>query len=76
MSWKLKRTSQCDKCPWKKDVNPFDIPNGYDLEKHKGLKNTIAEPGHYDPDNRQLKVMSCHEIEDSHCVGWFLFECT
>lgn len=31
---KLKRTKQCQNCPWKVDVDPYEIPNGYDVEKH------------------------------------------
>ena len=30
--WKLKRTRQCEKCPWRKATNPHDIPNGYTEE--------------------------------------------
>jgi hypothetical protein len=68
---KLKRTKQCKKCPWKVSVNPNDIPNGYDIDKHKALKSTIA-----DRDNplssitEQVRNMACHESHDSHCVGW------
>jgi len=71
---KLKRTKQCAKCPWRKDVNPHDIPNGYSVEKHKALKRTIA-----DQDNPlstvtggKSKVMACHETDDAHCVGWLM----
>lgn len=70
---KLKRTKQCAKCPWRKDVNPYDIPNGYSVDKHKGLKQTIANPD--DPLStmgRPLKVMACHETDDAHCVGWLM----
>ena len=35
---------QCRKCPWRKDVDPHDIPNGYCEQKHAGLADTIAEP--------------------------------
>lgn len=71
MGWKLKRTKQCKKCPWRKDVDPHDIPNGYCETKHKKLKRTIAEEG----DLRVLssgvmRVMACHETDDAHCVGW------
>lgn len=71
-SWKLKRTHQCEKCPWRKDVDPFDIPNGYDVEKHHALKETIADGP--DPtalfDDRALRIMACHETQEAHCVGW------
>jgi hypothetical protein len=67
----LKRVKQCAKCPWKKDVNPHDIPNGYDLEKHKGLVSTIAAQD--DPLSTlgaELRIMACHETDKAHCVGW------
>lgn len=70
---RLKRTAQCAKCPWRKDVNPRDIPNGYDEDKHKALKNTIAIPGDLSgllaPD---LRAMACHESHDAHCIGWLV----
>lgn len=69
MSWKLKRTKQCAKCPWRKDVDPHDIPNGYCEVKHANLKDTIAEPGVL-PTGGTVKVMACHETHDAHCVGW------
>lgn len=71
MSWKLKRTKQCAKCPWKANVNPHDIPDGYSVEKHKALSCTIAKNLEINSDI--LKVMSCHEHsvdEKTHCVGW------
>lgn len=69
---RLKRTTQCAKCPWRKDVNPHDIPNGYDPKKHEGLANTIAEPADLSCLNgrRPLHVMACHEGHDAYCVGW------
>lgn len=67
-SWKLKRTAQCKKCPWRADVDPHDIPNGYCETKHKGLAKTIAEPGALNLG--PLNVMACHETDDAHCVGW------
>lgn len=67
--WKLKRVKQCSHCPWRKDVDPFDIPNGYDPEKHRALEKTIAEPGTISPVGA---AMACHETEDAHCVGWLV----
>lgn len=69
--WKLKRTAQCAKCPWRKDVDPRDIPNGYCETKHQGLASTIAAQDIM----AQLmateqRVMACHETHDAHCVGW------
>lgn len=70
---KLKRTTQCAKCPWRKDVDPHDIPNGYCETKHANLANTIARPGDVSTimANR-MNVMACHETHDAHCVGWLM----
>lgn len=68
--WKLKRTKQCAKCPWKKSTNPYDIPDGYSKELHHALIHTIAEPGKID---QGFTAMSCHEAdvgEEVHCIGW------
>lgn len=68
MGWRLKKTTQCAKCPWRVDVNPHEIPNGYSVEKHRALDGTIAREG----DNflGELRVMACHETHDTHCIGW------
>ena len=68
--WKLKRTAQCAKCPWRKDVDPHDIPNGYCETKHRGLASTIAKPGDLSGAFGTLSAMACHETDDAHCVGW------
>ncbi len=70
MGWKLRRVNQCDKCPWRVDVDPHDIPNGYSEARHRDLSCTIAEPGSLRPTG---SAMSCHEHtsdEQAHCVGW------
>lgn len=67
--FKLTRIKQCAKCPWKKSTNPFDIPDGYDIEKHKNLSCTIAS----DLSMRQTTAMACHHSNGSdqmYCVGW------
>jgi len=69
MKWKLKRKKQCAKCPWRKDVDPHDIPDGYCEIKHANLKSTIAEPAAYNP-LTELRAMACHETGDAHCIGW------
>ena len=69
MKWKLKRTKQCAKCPWRVGVNPHDIPDGYSEEKHRALKGTIAEPGSL---SGNCHVMACHETHDAHCIGWLV----
>lgn len=64
---------QCKKCPWRKDVDPNLIPNGYDVEKHRGLCSTIAEPGRIVPRQGVLRIMACHESPNGRekpCVGW------
>jgi hypothetical protein len=68
-AWKLKRTTQCEKCPWRVDVDPFDIPNGYDPEKHAALIKTIAAPGSLRDTGR---AMACHETDEAHCIGWLM----
>lgn len=72
MSWKLKRTKQCAKCPWRVDVDPFDIPNGYDPEKHRGLESTIAQENDLGFLCGNRSAMACHETHDAHCIGWLV----
>jgi len=70
----LKRTKQCGKCPWKKSTNPHDIPDGYDVEKHKNLSCTIAKKGDFSSIGKKtINVMACHhskEGQEEHCIGW------
>lgn len=70
-TWKLKRTAQCTKCPWRVDVDPHDIPNGYCEKKHAALSSTIAEPGSLCDTG---KAMACHETDNAHCVGWLMHQ--
>ena len=71
--WKLKRTRQCAKCPWRIDVNPQEIPNGYCETKHKGLESTIADQNNpYESIGDNKAAMACHETDDAHCVGWLV----
>lgn len=67
--WKLKRTHQCKKCPWRVATNPFDIPNGYDPKKHAALEKTIAVPGSLQDTGH---AFACHEMDEAHCVGWLV----
>lgn len=69
MTWKLKRTSQCDKCPWKVSTDPKDIPDGYDVKKHRDLARTISSGIESFNNNH---VMACHETGDTHCIGWLV----
>lgn len=75
--WKLKRTAQCDKCPWRVDVDPHDIPNGYCEQKHENLVRTIAKSDTLQQAMAHLAgepmhVMACHETHDAHCIGWLM----
>lgn len=73
MSWKLKRTVQCAKCPWRKSTNPHEIPNGYDPKKHANLEGTIAKPGDLSfLGGGEQHVMACHEEHEAHCIGWLM----
>ena len=74
MTWRLGRTRQCAKCPWRKDCNPHEIPNGYREELHELLAITIAEPEALTSNGR---AMACHESpvgEEAHCVGWLVHQ--
>lgn len=78
--FKLARTKQCDKCPWRVDVNPYDIPNGYTRDRHCDLAETIAKIARTNEEiveaissHRPLKMMACHESpigRDDPCLGW------
>jgi hypothetical protein len=64
---------QCEKCPWKVGVDPYDIPNGYERENHVKLRDTVAQPG--DDINDERPMMACHETEmgkEKPCVGWIV----
>ena len=72
MGFKLKRTVQCAKCPWKVSTNPHDIPDGYSVEKHCALKDTI-ETGLESIYNSSNKVMACHHSnghDEMYCIGY------
>lgn len=68
--WKLKRTMQCEKCPWRVETDPHEIPDGYCETKHRALKSTIARPGSLN--FGQTNAMACHETDDAHCIGWLM----
>lgn len=67
--WRLNRTVQCDKCPWKVSTNPHEIPDGYSVELHENIRDTIAEPGVVS-DLKTLRIMACHETGEDACIGW------
>lgn len=61
---------QCKKCPWRVDVDPRTIPNGYCEKKHRALHRTIARGVGF---NSTLNVMACHESpigKERACTGW------
>ena len=71
-TWELKRTKQCEKCPWKVGVDPHTIPNGYSEELHENLRDTIATDTSI---NNEVKVMACHlskKDHEMHCIGWLV----
>ena len=62
---------QCKKCPWRKDVDPHDIPHGYCESKHAALDSTIAKG--LNLGDSELRMMACHESavgDERPCVGW------
>jgi hypothetical protein len=62
---------QCNKCPWRTDVDPYQIPDGYSRDLHCNLSSTIAKPG--EVRLHSLRVMACHESKidkNIPCVGW------
>ena len=69
MKLSLKRTKQCQHCPWRRDSSIEDIPN-YVEDMHQDLEDTIA--------NREeifgkLRIMACHESregDETPCIGW------
>ena len=65
---------QCEKRPWKVSTNPHDIPNGYDVEQHRGLTTTIAEPGSLAGLGGTLRLMACHESHNTPCAGWLMHQ--
>lgn len=68
---KLKRTKQCNKCPWRVDVDPNDIPNGYTVAKHESLRKTISNKNYsFNNVQNNQHVMACHETQNAHCIGW------
>lgn len=61
---------QCKKCPWRVDVDPHEIPNGYCPAKHANLRATIASGIQL---GGTLRIMACHESKPGKelpCVGW------
>lgn len=74
--FKLIRTKQCAKCPWKVSTNPHDIPDGYCETKHENLKDTIANPSDLSSIFSKVQMsMACHHSngkDEMYCVGWLV----
>jgi len=73
MRERAKPRRQCQKCPWKVDTDPHEIPNGYCVDKHRGLRKTIAPGASLDRIGAPLQMMACHETgagAELACVGW------
>jgi hypothetical protein len=71
-NFKLNRTKQCAKCPWKVKTNPHEIPDGYSVDRHKNLSCTIAEQNS-NPFATTIQVMACHHSKpkrEQYCIGW------
>ena len=77
MGLTLKRTKQCDHCPWRKDICVDEIP-GYVPELHPQLEKTIAKPMDWSEIAQAssiLQLMACHESpvgEETPCIGWLV----
>lgn len=70
--FKLPRTKQCAKCPWKVSTNPYEIPDGYCEVKHSKLDVTINS-GIETIYSDVLHAMACHHStgdDKMYCVGW------
>ena len=66
---------QCSKCPWKVSTDPYEIPNGYSVEKHHALSSTIAHPVDVSAIfSEELRIMACHETHKLPCVGWLVHQ--
>lgn len=71
----MEKIVQCRSCPWRVDCDPLtDIPNGYSVELHEGLRDTIARPGCVNAMLAgQQRIMACHYSpvgEERPCAGW------
>ena len=68
----MKTVNQCKTCPWKVSTVPErDIPNGYCVELHESLRDTI-QSGLESLFCGEM-AMSCHYSkpgEDFACAGW------
>lgn len=74
MSDKPQTIKQCRSCPWRVDCDPLtDIPNGYSVDLHERLRDTIATPGVASLFESCERGMACHYSEVGNeipCAGW------
>lgn len=63
---------QCETCPWRVGCVPErDIPNGYSVELHEGLRRTIKSG--LESLTSEGRAMACHYApldRPSPCAGW------
>jgi hypothetical protein len=48
------------------------IPNGYSVEKHQALADTISKAPTLASIFEPVKIMACHETQDAPCIGWLV----
>lgn len=68
--FRLSRTKQCAKCPWKVSTDPYDIPQYCPTLHAVHLAKTIAEPRSL---QQTATAMACHHSngnDQMYCVGW------
>lgn len=69
-----KTITQCASCPWRVGCDPTkDIPNGYSVELHKGLRKTIGGSLSDALSGQPMHAMACHYSkpgEEHACAGW------
>lgn len=69
---------QCRKCPWRLDVDPADIPDGFNYEVHRRLGDNVRQTSSQITSRKMpLHVMACHETKEASpgekpCVGWLV----
>jgi hypothetical protein len=69
------KVHQCKSCPWRVDCEPEkDIPGGYCVKLHEGLKNTIKSGlDSLSAVGGVIRVMACHHSKPGAefvCAGW------
>lgn len=69
---------QCSGCPWRLDVDPADIPNGFNYEVHRKLGEDIRGTSTQLGSDAPIHMMACHETKENRgekpCVGWLVHQ--